>query len=358
MSGLPSPTRHDGAPAATVKTVFNIQQARAIGALLVVYAHIGVPGATFGHFGVDIFFVISGFIMTMICTRSPRHFFTRRLVRIVPLYWLITALVFLLSWWKPQLMNSTRPSVFHFLESIFFIPYVKENGLIHPMLDVGWTLNYEMYFYTAIGLALVAGAAARYATLAASALLVVLALVFQVALRYLPAASGAATLASFYSTFYVFEFILGVAVFYLVQNPLARRPGVAANLVLAVACLVFLAWNQLTEPLGHAAPLLTQGIPAMLFVATMLLLEQKNFVLTRMTILGDASYALYLSNQFVVEGFRKIVGRLLHLSFYSIPSIALIIVLASLIAIAIYLLLEKPLHDRLRILVDGKPAPR
>ncbi len=359
MSGLPFAVRHDGGSSvSTVKTVFNIQQARAIGALLVVYAHIGVPGATFGHFGVDIFFVISGFIMTMICSRSPRNFFRRRLARIVPLYWLITGVVFLLSWWKPQLMNSTRPSLFHFLESIFFIPYVKENGLVHPMLDVGWTLNYEMYFYTAIALMLLAGAAAHYATLAASALLVGLALVFQVALRFLPATSTAAILTSFYSSFYVFEFILGVLVFYLVQHPLARRPGVAANIALSLGCLAFLVWNQLTQPLGHAVPLLTQGVPAMLFVATMLLLEQKNFVLTRITLLGDASYALYLSNQFVVEGFRKVVGRFLHLSFYSLPSIALIIVISSLIAIAIYLILEKPLHDRLRILVDGKPAPR
>jgi peptidoglycan/LPS O-acetylase OafA/YrhL len=357
MSGFPSPTRHEsGSPGSAVKTLFNIQQARALGALLVVYAHIGVPGATFGHFGVDIFFIISGFIMTMICTKSPRNFFRRRLARIVPLYWIITALVFLLSWWKPQLMNSTTPSLLNFAKSIFFVPYVKENGLVHPMLDVGWTLNYEMYFYAAIGLALLA-VPGRLATLVASVGLVGLALVFQIALRFLPA-GGVATAASFYSSFYVFEFILGVLVFYLVQQPLARRPGVAANLVLAAGCLAFLVWNQLRAPLGHGAPLLTQGVPAMLFVATMLLLEQKNFILTRITILGDASYALYLSNQFVVEGFRKVVGKHLHLSFYSLPSIALVIVAASLIAIAIYVVLEKPLHDRLRILVDGQPAPR
>jgi exopolysaccharide production protein ExoZ len=254
-------------------------------------------------------------------------------------------------------MNSTTPSVINLARSLFFVPYVKENGLIHPMLDVGWTLNYEMYFYAAIALALFA-VPSRYATIAASGGLIVLAALLQLALQFAPPGSYAAVLASFYSSFYVFEFILGVAVYYLVQQPLARKPGVIVNLVLAAACLVFLAYNQLSPPLGHAVPLLTQGLPAMLFVATMLLLEQKNFVFTKITILGDASYALYLTNQFVVEGFRKIASKALHLSFYSVPSIAIVVVLASLIAIAIYVLLEKRLHDRLRILVDGKPAPR
>ena len=357
MSGLPSTAPSEtGSSASTVKTLFNIQQARALGALLVVYAHIKVPGATFGHFGVDIFFVISGFIMTMICAQSPRNFFARRLARIVPLYWIITALVFLLSAWKPQLFNSTRPSFLHFTDSIFFVPYVKENGLMHPMLDVGWTLNYEMYFYVAIALALLA-VPGRLATLAASTALAVLTLVFREVLRFLPA-GGAATAVSFYSSFHVLEFGLGVLVFHLVQQPLARRPGVAANLVLAAACLAFLVWNQLRAPFGHGIPLLTQAVPAMLFVATMLLLEQKNFLLTKITILGDASYALYLSNQFVVEGFRKIVSRHLPLAWSSLPAIALMLVTASLVAIAIYIVIEKPLHDRLRRLIDGKPAPR
>jgi exopolysaccharide production protein ExoZ len=358
MSGLPSPTRHDRGPAVSpTKTVFNLQLARAIAALLVVYAHIGVPGATCGHFGVDIFFVISGFIMTLICTRSPQNFFSRRLVRIGPLYWLITGLIFLLSWWKPELVNSTQPSLVHLLKSIFFVPYVKGDGLIRPMLDVGWTLEYEMYFYTAIALALLAGIAARHATLAASALLVVLTLIFRITLPHLSESSEAGTFASFYSLYYVFEFVLGVFVFYLVQHPLARRLGVAANLALAAACLVFLVWHQLTYPVDHALALLMRGVPAMLFVAALLLLEQRNFVFTRITLLGDASYALYLSNQFVVEGLRKIATRF-HVPFYSIPSIAITLVLSSLVGIAIYLLLEKPLHDRLRILVDGKPAPR
>lgn len=358
MSRLPSPSRHDiRSPSSAVKTVFNIQFARALAALLVVYAHIGVPGATFGHFGVDIFFVISGFIMTMICHKSSRNFFARRLVRIVPLYWIITLLVFALSWYKPQLLNSTTPNVANLLKSVLFIPYTKENGLTHPLLDVGWTLNYEMYFYTAIALALLVVPGPR-ATLVASAGLAVLAGLFGLGSLVLAPGSWAHTIADFYSSFYVFEFMLGVAVYHLVQQPFARRAGVAVNLLVAVACLAFLIYNQLAPPLGHAVPLLTQGLPSMLVVASMLLLEQKNFVFTKITILGDASYALYLTNQFVVEGFRKIGSKAVHLPMYSAPSFAIIFVLTSLVAIAIYLVFEKPLHDRLRILVDGKPAPR
>ncbi len=340
-----------------MNTLYNVQLARALGAMLVVYAHIGYPGIMFGHFGVDIFFIISGFIMTMICCKSSRHFFPRRLVRIVPLYWAITAFVYLLSIVKPSLLNSTGPNVIHFLKSIFFVPYVKEDGLTQPMLDVGWTLNYEMYFYAAIALSLLV-VPARLATLVASTALVIVAVllhIYMVASRLSPAAAPVAT---FYSTFYIFEFVMGVLVYYLTRGPLLQRIALPMNIVAAAACLVFMAYNEIAQPFGKQFPLLTQGLPSMIFVAALLLLEHQKFIFTKVTILGDASYAIYLTNQFVVEGMRKIVSKAIHLPFFSPPSCAIVLVAAAGLGVLIYLFLEKPVHDQLRVLVDGRPADR
>jgi len=340
-----------------MNTIYNVQLARALGAMLVVYAHIAYPGLIFGHFGVDIFFIISGFIMTMICARSSRHYFSRRLVRIVPLYWALTLFVYLLSIFKPALLNSTRPSVLHFLKSIFFIPYVKEDGLTQPMLDVGWTLNYEMYFYAAIALALLF-VPARLATAAASVGLVAVAILLRVYMMAAHLSPAAAPVATFYSYFYIFEFVLGVLVYYLTQGPWLQRVAVPVNLAVAGVCLVFMAWNEVTDPFGKAFLFLTQGLPSMIFVAALLLLERKKFIFTKVTLLGDASYAIYLTNQLVVEGFRKIVFKVVPFSFYSPLSCLLVLAAAAALGVVIYLFLEKPLHDYLRVLVDGRPAAR
>ena len=95
--------------------------------------------------GVDLFFVISGFIMVyssedLFGARGAwRTFLTRRLVRIVPLYWLTTAITI-------PLMSLTVDWQ-SLLGSYFFIPYRAPSNAIVPLHGVGWTLNLEMFFY-------------------------------------------------------------------------------------------------------------------------------------------------------------------------------------------------------------------
>ena len=81
--------------------VNNIQVLRALAAVLVVTFHTGYiwpSGHGVGSFGVDIFFVISGYIMARICDSNPSFFLRRRLIRIIPPYWVLPFLVFALAW--------------------------------------------------------------------------------------------------------------------------------------------------------------------------------------------------------------------------------------------------------------------
>ena len=100
---------------------------------------------------VDIFFVISGFIMwvtTVGRTLSPQEFLYRRLVRIVPLYWLVTAFTVLVMVVAPQAMQSSRFDLAHVVASFAFWPALHPvTGHYAPVLIPGWTLNYEMFFY-------------------------------------------------------------------------------------------------------------------------------------------------------------------------------------------------------------------
>src|SRR5690606_14627525 len=122
--------------------------------------------------GVALFFVISGFVMAHAVppARGPvaaRAFILRRLARIAPLYWLAT-----LAWTVHLAVDGAPPDYWDLARSLFFIPYADHGGALRPVLGLGWTLNFEMYFYALFALGLLLsgrwGAVALSALIAAS----------------------------------------------------------------------------------------------------------------------------------------------------------------------------------------------
>src|SRR5229473_1548571 len=138
-----------------------IQYLRAIAALMVVWHHslIQVPGVAqfialpeFGPSGVDIFFVISGFIMLVITAGkevTPAEFIRQRVIRVVPLYWLTTLLMLGCAVVVPTAFKTLQFSPAAVAKSLLFVPYdsLSFPGHAWPVLVPGWTLNYEMFFY-------------------------------------------------------------------------------------------------------------------------------------------------------------------------------------------------------------------
>ena len=131
----------------------SIQHLRAIAALSVALFHacqwsqidFGIGAA-----GVDLFFVISGFVMWTVTAgreAAPLTFLRRRVIRVAPLYWIVTlalvagALVF------PQRFPEVEPRADHILLSLAFIQHMNPAGQPFPILAPGWTLNYEAVFY-------------------------------------------------------------------------------------------------------------------------------------------------------------------------------------------------------------------
>jgi exopolysaccharide production protein ExoZ len=125
---------------------------------MVAYLHLSGQWPPYSRFlvmgrlqtGVDIFFVISGFIM-FVTSRdsSPGEFAARRLIRIVPVYWLLTIALAAVVLIQPQLFRTTVLSGTYLIKSLLFIPYANpgQSGTLVPLLVPGWTLNFEMFFY-------------------------------------------------------------------------------------------------------------------------------------------------------------------------------------------------------------------
>lgn len=286
--------------------VLNIQVLRGLAALLVVFVHLqdlaqlgGAQANVFiwGNSGVDLFFVISGLIMVQTTSRGPvsaTGFLRNRLTRVAPLYWAITLVVFALACLWPQLFKSTDANPVQLLMSLAFIPYVRPDGAMHPIVFLGWTLNYEMAFY----LLFAAGLLVRNRLLSLALPIVVLAVAVGGGLLLRPSSP----VTGFYTAPIVLEFAAGMVLgAILLRLPETPRAGAAAMIVAAGAFALMIMANGLFPRVDRA---IAEGLPATAVVAAMVVAEKAGLVL-RLPILrriGDASYSIYLTH-FFVTGF-------------------------------------------------------
>lgn len=341
-----------------------IQELRALAALLVVVHHaltlvnqygLGDSSlASFGQFywfgnaGVDIFFVISGFIMMYSLGRrrgedSWHGFLLRRAKRIVPLYWVLTTLLVGLMLVAPALFSNSRLDPAHTLASYLLVPYPDAQGVIRPLLAQGWTLTLEMLFYLVFALLLSVREDRLIPALAASFAL------FIVGVELL--APEHRTL-SWLANPIMFEFVFGcfVARVYLrLRQPPDWLPAALA----AIAALLF-GGSLLVEP-DWMERALFWGVPAMFLVAAAAFARPPRARLgpVRRTTaaLGDASYSLYLIHLFVLPAVAKL-WRLLGLETV-LPADAYVLaatVGSCVAAFFTYHVIEKPLG----LAVDGK----
>jgi len=343
---MSSPSKQD-------RLLYNIQLLRAVAATSVVFFHcssragVGLP-VSFGSFGVDVFFVISGFLISQILLTEIETTGARRLIRILPFYWTSTLLIFALKLAVPSAFHKISADATTLVTSLLFIPHQQPTG-VHPLISLGWTLNYEMYFYALFAIAL--AVTRKYATLLCAIMIFA---VLTVTHLIHPASKAAA----FYGQPIVLEFVAGIAVFHLYRWSdkyralwTRHRGPLAALLALVLLCAI---WLPLAQISGHYHPrFIVGGIPAMAIVLGALLLERDFGVKIHSAVallLGEASYVLYLSHPYIVFGIlRSAVPHAIQWSLA--PKIALVIVLlavTSAVAALIHLYFEKPVMDFLK----------
>lgn len=324
----------------------NLQILRGISALLVCCFHfretINFPELNLGDvlfkkgsIGVPVFFIISGFIMVF--TTQKIHFanntfqqvilfYKRRIIRIVPLYYLLTFAAMIPG--GGFMLFFHGEGLYELIHSLLFVPTKKE----FPVLYLGWSLNFEMFFYLVFGLSLFFKEKRYYIIIC----------------------------------FFVITYILG---FYIrFESPYIRMATSSLNLYFVVGIIFALLLNSYKIPKNYATAISLAGclsfilillgiIPIdnewiKLFFISLFVLSFLTFDYTFcwkgnrfMIFLGDISYSLYLSHPFIeiVLKSHKPEG------FTGIPLFIFKIVLAILLASLLYFFVEKKITRYLKI---------
>ncbi len=304
-----------------------------------------------GDFGVDLFFVISGFIMIYVSRDSfgkpgaAIDFVIRRLIRIVPLYWLMTSVMIAIVVLMPSAVDTATDDPMGWLSSYFFIPFARaSDGMMRPVLGLGWSLNYEMFFYAlfAVGLLFSRRIAIAW-VIAAMAVTWIAAHTLQSP----PAWIG------FLGMSVIFEFaagmVLGLAYIHRQRLPFwfSVCGLVAGVLLLAMAP----AFSDHVEEHRH----IYYGIPAVLFVSFAVLSgsELRLPLLAPLVHIGEASYATYLTHPFILGGLALLVwksGMLATVPFVFVAGgyLAIAVFLCLTVGQKVHSLVDLPLTDGLR----------
>lgn len=332
----------------------NIQALRAIAAVGVLLHHMLdsvqnylAPAALpfdprIGSYGVELFFVISGYVMMMVSSRKQQtagQFLRDRIVRIVPLYWLLTLLACIPLLVGLRIFGNTEFSAIHLLTSLLFIPPTAASNPPFPILFVGWTLNYEMMFYALFALAIAWVKPAHRAVLLSAAI---------AALVGLAAVTNWQVL-DFSGDAIIIGFAMGVLLWEL-QARTHIRPGSAATAIVAgVVALVLLDIGDV-DVLDHGRGFVS--LAAALVVWGAVSLDRDGISVGRgfLSHLGDASYALYLTHPFVLQFVGKAaIMSGINASAWGLAIVLLVMAAGSIIvALLVHRHLEKPMMAALR----------
>lgn len=335
--------------------LYNLHFLRVIAALAVVYYHTTSEAGlnlsvNIGSRGVDVFFVISGFIIAHIGKGSaPVSFIVRRLIRIVPFYWAATLFVFSVAFAFPSLLRSTAADVTHLAYSLAFVPHfsARSDGFF-PTLILGWSLNFEMYFYAlfAVSLAL----SRSYAPLLCCA-----GIGSVVAFAALSGIDS--PVLQFYGRPIALEFAFGVLAFYCfrwlskfaptLERKLSLKWLLIAGFITSLLVICFFEAGQPNYP-----RYLVAGVPAFFAVLCAVLLERIFGVFTTnrtIHLLGESSYIIYLIHPYIIYSVLRVFVKNHDLTPSAILALILgLLALASAFSVAMHVWFERPLMRALR----------
>ncbi|MEZ0487783.1 acyltransferase family protein [Fibrella aquatica] len=347
----------------TLQKIDSIQGLRAIAVVLVVYTHAIDSSMTifststqldffylenWGSIGLDLFFVISGFIVTRIIYSYRQEdgwkvFAYKRILRIIPLYWGLSIVATILTIRTYPIRAAT------FVKTVLFFP-IFESAFEFPVIGVGWSLSYEVYFYSIVVILLVFQA--REIKLIALLLLLLLALLGTLY-------DSPVVILQFLTSPLLIEFALGIGcgiLYDLIKtNSNSARFGMVTFSLGILTMLSSIFWNY--GEISEAGSVTSSnylaflrsifwGIPCSLFLLGCTLLERAySLAIPSLLIrIGDASYSNYLLHGLLISFGRRTI---LELNLSADLYILFLVIMCTAASLLMYRFVEKPLTDSL-----------
>ncbi len=351
-------------PAPARRALRGLQGLRGVAALLVVLTHAagelanrGLVGPDldlpFGNFGVDVFFVISGFIIVYSSVPlfrapgAPLGFMLRRVARVAPLYWIVSTLYLLLLIGIGEYPDFSRR---YLVLSYLFVPAPEpQDGAVFPFYFPGWTLEFELMFYACFSVALMWRRPVAIGVVAA----------MMVVITGLGALAPGSPVLDFYGGTLLLEFVAGC----LLAEVHLRGWRFGGTTCVSLAAAAALAVLVSAYTLGGWPPErgIVWGLPAAGLVAAVVLGPPRPArpVLAVLARLGDVSYSLYVVHFVVIAGVSWAIARRIG-HWKAVPPVvffAMAVASALGAAFVCFYALERPMTRRLQLAIE-RLAPR
>jgi|KBSSwiStaDraftv2_1062776.scaffolds.fasta_scaffold46429_2 peptidoglycan/LPS O-acetylase OafA/YrhL len=247
--------------------------------------------------GVDIFFIISGFIIYYLTKDKfgvpgfAKSFIKNRFVRVVPLYWVYLTLFIIVALVSKSSINGTDISLMRVVSSYLFLPWPRSDGTFYPVFEIGWTLNFEIMFYFVFSAALLFSKKAGLTLLSAAfIMLAMFGLLTRTSISFL----------MFYTRPIIIEFLFGILIAHFYVKGI-RLPALV-RITMVAAGFIALTWavaHSIQSDI-HLRPF-WGGIPAALIVSGVVLgpdIRGDAWYTNLIVIGGNVSYSLYLTHMF------------------------------------------------------------
>ncbi len=332
--------------------ILSMQYMRALASLFVVFHHSGLKAATYssnplgwfhvGEAGVDLFFIISGYIMCKTVdsrNTSFGRFLLARIRRIIPLYWVLTSLALIIFIVLPEKVNSSGG---HTNIPLSYLLFPTEDKYL---IQNGWTLSYEFFFYFLFAVGLHLTSNKKY-------LLPVVLILLLVSVGTVIQPKN--YLLGFMTNPLLLEFVFGILVFYFFKS---RQLTYSTGLLLMAVAGIVLMYVNFYQP-GYPR-VIAYGVPALLFFVGMLTLEpffqknRKSQTLGFFQGVGDSSYSLYLSHPFTLVAASMILAKA-GINEYGYLFVLLLAISSVVAGHLCYLLLERNLQ---KVVKNYLPPP-
>ncbi len=320
------------------KKIISLELLRFIAAILVLFHH--YIGYQHGFIGVNIFFMISGFVIMYSTSKHTEFFFIRRLIRIIPIYWILTIFFAIILIIFPKLISKSYFDLIFLIKSLLFIPFENLGigpGIGHsPYIFLGWTLNYEIFFY--LFFQIVIFITHKYRG-------IILVILFMCIHFLLNEFNFENFILKTYASPIIFQFCYGIFVFYLWEFYNRKNKD---NIIYFYFFIIFLLFTtyEIKQTLELKNVLrLNYSITSLIIILSFVFVLEKKIKSNYFFVFGAISYPIYLIHPYIKIILDKIIilNNSLGLSAYYL----LLLIINFITAWIIYNFYEKKIIRKL-----------